>query len=171
MAKFSQSRHGSFERNIFLRYLSKLSDIWHFTICKIRRENCDDARLIRRQNFPSSQCKQLMNMHEICPNMSNSSPTVQGILRWSLSVQILYEVHELQSRQSQPIFILGNLCNSPSYLITYPLSRAISFEVQFQQSQPMHGNLCDGPSYFITYPLSRAISFKLQSQKSQPIFM
>ncbi len=50
-AKFSQSRHGSFEWNIFLRYLSKLSDIWHFTICKIRRENCRDMLPIRSEIF------------------------------------------------------------------------------------------------------------------------
>ena len=57
-AKFRQSRHGSFEWNIFLRYLSTLSDIWHFTICKIRRENCCDMLPIRSENFSSSQCKQ-----------------------------------------------------------------------------------------------------------------
>ncbi len=67
-AKFRQSRHGSFEWNIFLRYLSKFSDIWHFTICEIRRENCRDMLPIRNENFSSSQCKQLMNMHEICAN-------------------------------------------------------------------------------------------------------
>ncbi len=84
--KFSQSRHGSSARNIFLRYLSKLSESWHFTICKIQRENCRDTRPIRSQNIPSSQCKQLMNMYEICPNMSNASKTEYGISRWPLSV-------------------------------------------------------------------------------------
>ncbi len=65
MAKFSQI--GSFKWNIFLRYLSKLSDIWHFTICKIQRENCCDTPPIRSGHF---LCKQLMNMHDICPNIS-----------------------------------------------------------------------------------------------------
>ncbi len=44
MAKFRQSRHGSLEWNIFPRYFSKLSDIWHFTKCKIQRENCNNIR-------------------------------------------------------------------------------------------------------------------------------
>ena len=70
-AKFSQSRHGSFEWNIFLRYLSKFSDIWHFTKCKIQGENCRNTPAIRSWNFSSSQCKQLINMHELCPNMAN----------------------------------------------------------------------------------------------------
>ena len=34
------------------------SDIWHFIICKIRRESCCDTTPIRSRNFPSSQCKQ-----------------------------------------------------------------------------------------------------------------
>ncbi len=73
--KFGQSRHGSSTRNIFLRYLSrKLSDICHFTICKIRRENFCDTLLIRSRNFPSSQHKQIINMCEICPNMSDLPP-------------------------------------------------------------------------------------------------
>ena len=66
-AKFSQSRHGSSAWNVFLRCISKLSCIWHFSICKlrIRKENCHDTRPIRCRAFPSSQCKQLMNMREI----------------------------------------------------------------------------------------------------------
>ncbi len=69
-AKFRQSRHGSFEWNmVFMewkRYLSKFTDIWHFTICKIRRENCRDMLTIRNEYFSSSKFKLLMNMHEIC---------------------------------------------------------------------------------------------------------
>ena len=71
-AEFSRYRHGSSTWNIFLRYFSKLLDIWHFTIKHNSERNCRDRPPIRSRNFPSSQCKQIMNtgyMHEICQNL------------------------------------------------------------------------------------------------------
>ncbi len=99
-AKFKQSRHGSFEWNIYLRYLSTFSDIWHFTICEIRRENCRDMLPIRNENFSLSQCKQLMNMHEICPNkcaMQNLLPLSELFKdgRCRSRYLFIYEVHAM----------------------------------------------------------------------------
>ena len=84
---FIQSQHESFQWNIFPRYLSKLRYLApHLTKCKIRRENCCDMPAIRSWNFTSSQRKQLIYMHEICPNMSDPSSSLRLFLRWPLSV-------------------------------------------------------------------------------------
>ncbi len=50
-AKFSQSRHGSSQWNMFLRSVSKLSDICHFIICQIWRENWHESRWFKAKIF------------------------------------------------------------------------------------------------------------------------
>ncbi len=89
----------------------KLSDIWHFTICKIWRENCCDTPPIRSWNFPSPRCKQLICMRyaQICQNFSHLA-----LWKWPLAVglDIYYKVHGIpiycwENRKSFPVCSSG----------------------------------------------------------------
>ncbi len=91
-SKFSQSWHGSSSRNIFLRYLSKLSDIWHFTICKIWRENCCDTPPIVTKFF----LRLNVNNSWICRRYAQICKTLHLVRYFKMAavgLGIYYEVH------------------------------------------------------------------------------